>query len=199
MRIINTQISIHNQMLSSATVTLAITPELADSSVICAKKDMILEKFNQLVTKLQAESAARNATDDSAYDEQQKALQAWLDAEALYRLTTEKSAEAEEGAKYARAQYEKWAATVKATEERSAQQAKSFASERLAIATERDLVTEVMKLIGVLQSQPTSESKSVGSQAVLKELNEKVPETTCVCQTCVWRISLPSILCHIYV
>ena len=56
---------------------------------MCEKKDFILEKFDQLLTKLQGDDHMLNFTDaatEKAYDD---AMQAWLDTESVYRLAVE--------------------------------------------------------------------------------------------------------------
>ena len=41
---------------------------LADNSGVCAKKDVILAKLDQLVAKLAAQGAVLNTTDTAAYE-----------------------------------------------------------------------------------------------------------------------------------
>ena len=63
--------------------------KLAGSGQLCEKKDFILEKFDQLLTKLQGDDHMLNFTDaatEKAYDD---AMQAWLDTESVYRLAVE--------------------------------------------------------------------------------------------------------------
>ena len=103
-------------MLSA--VPRSITQALQASDKLCAKKDLIFNKFDLLLQKLGAESFNRNQTDAAAEMAADASLKAWLDAESEYRLQEEKKKEAEEGAKFARDRYEKWAETLKSAQAR---------------------------------------------------------------------------------
>ena len=101
-----------------AAVPRSITQALQASDNLCAKKDLIFAKFDQLLTKLGSESFNRNQTDAALAINSDEAMKAWLESESSYRLQQEKKTEAEEGAKFARDRYEKWSQTVKETQKR---------------------------------------------------------------------------------
>jgi hypothetical protein len=157
-----------------------------DSGKLCEKKDVIFEKFNALLKKLGYENKVRNETDQAAYDAKMAALRAWLDGESTYRLEVEKQKEAEEGAAFARAEYEKWDATVKQTKERLEKMQADYPKEKESIATERELIKTILRLLGIMEDVPLDEtSKNAGgyvasekarSAATLKQLKAKVAE-----------------------
>ena len=76
------------------------------------------------------------------------AVQSWLDSESTYRLTVEKSKEATEGATFARNEYEKWADANKQAKKDLAATLTRHAAEREALASERQLIKVIMRLIG---------------------------------------------------
>jgi hypothetical protein len=54
---------------------LAVEPSIqtvlaADASKVCAKKDVVIAKFDQLINKLSAQSSSMNTTDETAYEVQ---------------------------------------------------------------------------------------------------------------------------------
>jgi hypothetical protein len=177
--------------LGSGMQTLALVPrdietQLQDSGKLCEKKDVIFEKFNALLKKLGYENKVRNETDQAAYDAKMAALRAWLDGESTYRLEVEKQKEAEEGAAFARAEYEKWDATVKQTKERLEKMQTDYPKEKESIANERELIKTILRLLGIMEDVPLDEtSKNAGgyvasekarSAATLKQLKAKVAE-----------------------
>lgn len=87
--------------------------ELADADKLCPKKDIIIAKLDQLLAKLRAQGVNLNESDAEAFRLKTEALGQWLDAESAYRLQTEKAREGEEGAKYAREQYEKLESVIR--------------------------------------------------------------------------------------
>eukprot|EP00960_Hanusia_phi_P052054 761216-Hanusia_phi.AAC.1 len=173
-----------------STQMLAFLPEnvetaLQESGQLCAKKDFIFQKFNQLLNKLKDESTVRNQTDHAAYVAEQEALKAWLDGESAYRLELEKEKEAKDGSQFARAELEKWKATVKQTEERLKTMTASYTAEKADIQSERELLKEILRILGVLEDQPLDDrSKAAGgytaqksSQAVaMKEIRAKIAQ-----------------------
>jgi hypothetical protein len=105
--------------------------------------------------------------------------------ESTYRLEVEKQKEAEEGAKFARAEYEKWMATVTSTKARLETMEKSYPKEMQSIADERELLKTILRLLGIMDDQPLDDvSKAAGgyvaekarSASTLKELKAKVAE-----------------------
>jgi hypothetical protein len=144
--------SSHASML--AAVPRSITQALQASGNLCAKKDLIFDKFDKLLSKLGAESFNRNQTDAKAEMAADETLKAWLDAESAYRLQVEKKKEAEEGAKFARDRYEKWAETVKTTQARFDKMTTDYAKEKQDIADQRLLIKEILRMLGILSDQP---------------------------------------------
>ncbi len=78
----------------------------------------------------------------------QAALGAWLDSESQYRLTVEKTKEADEGSRYAQQQYEKYHTAYTAARTVSDGIARSNAVELADLLDERDLIKEIMRMIG---------------------------------------------------
>jgi hypothetical protein len=158
---------------------------LQESGKLCEKKDIIFAKLNQLLKKLGHEEVVRNETDQAAWEAKQAALHAWLDGESAYRLEIEKQQEAEEGAKFARQEYEKWFQTVKATKERLEKMEKEYPAEKQSIADERELLKEILRLLGIMEDQPLDEASAnaggymknkAKDSAELKQLKAKVAE-----------------------
>lgn len=184
------QVSDLNARLGSHVQTLAMVPkdietQLEESGKLCEKKDIIFAKLNQLLKKLGHEEVVRNETDQAAWEAKQAALHAWLDGESAYRLEIEKQQEAQEGAKFARQEYEKWFQTVKATKERLEKMEKDYPAEKQSIADERSLLKEILRLLGIMEDQPLDEASAnaggymkskAKDSAELKQLKAKVAE-----------------------
>ena len=147
---------------------------------------MIFGKFNELLKKLGHENIIRNETDQAAWDAKQAALRAWLDGESTYRLEVEKQKEATEGAAFARSEYEKWSATVKRTKERIEKMEKDYPVEKAGIASERELIKTILRLLGIMDDQPLDAASAAAggfvaankarSAQTLKTLKAKVAE-----------------------
>jgi len=172
------------QMLAS---NEGLTTALADSGMLCAKKDVIFAKLDQLLAKLRATGVTLNTTDAASYQAKTDALGAWLDSESAYRLMTEKEKEAKEGASFARAHYEKSSEAAKKAQERVDQLIKEYGKEQDDIDAERELIKEIMRLLGILKEQPlTDKGKDAGgytttvgakgSPEALKEVKDKLAE-----------------------
>jgi hypothetical protein len=138
----------------------AITSSLQEESQLCAKKEIIFEKFNELLKKLGHENVERNASDQAAYEAKEAALEAWLDGESAYRLEVEKAKEAKEGATFARAQYEKWKATTLDTQDRLDKMNEKYPKEKANIEAERELIKTIMRYLGILDDQPVDEASA---------------------------------------
>ena len=173
--------------LDSGVQALALVPkdiesQLQETGKLCEKKDVIFAKFNELLKKLGHEEKIRNETDQAAWEAKQAALSSWLDSESSYRLEVEKQKEAEEGAAFARSEYEKWFSTVKKTKERLASMEATYPEEKQSIADERALLKEILRLLGIMEDQPLDDaSKAAGGYkakdaSVLKSLKAKVAE-----------------------
>lgn len=89
-------------------------------------------------------------------------MTAWLDAAANYRLSVERAKEAEQGAKFATDEYEKWAQAHKAAQKSRARLLPRHAAQRAEIANEKKVIKEIMRLIGVLHDVKASE-KSIAA------------------------------------
>jgi len=146
-----------NQMLAYSP---AVTTSLQDESQLCAKKEIIFEKFNELLKKLGHENIARNSSDQAAYEAKEAALEAWLDGESAYRLEIEKAKEAKSGATFARSEYEKWKATTLDTQDRLDKMNEKYPKEKANIAAERELIKTIMRYLGILDDQPVDEASA---------------------------------------
>lgn len=157
---------------SSVDMTLA-----EDNSLLCQKKDIIIEKFDQLLKKLGGEELAANITMGKVTEEWKKAMEAWMDSESTYRLTVEKAKEATEGASFARSEYEKWSTAWKTATKELELMKKQHGEERTSLALERELIKEIMRLIGVLHDVPVSEqSKAAGGVESTKDATTGVSD-----------------------
>ena len=79
----------------------------------------------------------------------QASLSAWLDSESDYRLTVQKTTEAEEGSKYAEKQYEKYNTAYKDARSTADTLKQETASEIASLLDERELIKEIMRMIGL--------------------------------------------------
>jgi len=61
----------------------------AGESRLCAKKDIIIEKFDQLLRKLGGEELSLNISLGKMGAEWHAAMEGWLDSESTYRLRIE--------------------------------------------------------------------------------------------------------------
>jgi len=146
-----------------AAVPRSITQALQASGNLCAKKDLIFAKMDQLLNKLGSESFDRNQTDAAAEMAKDETLKAWLDSESQYRLQEEKMKEAEEGAKFARDRYEKWSETVAETQARLDTMKTQYAQEGKDISDQRMLIKEILRMLGIMADQPLDDaSKAAG-------------------------------------
>jgi len=98
---------------SARTMMLADAPKVPEQSLegkslLCEKKDVIIEKFDQLLRKLGGEELSANITMGRVSKEWAEAMGAWLNSESEYRLTVEKAKDAKDGAAFAQNEYEKW-------------------------------------------------------------------------------------------
>jgi len=159
--------SSHGAMLAS--VPRSITQALQASGNLCAKKDMIFDKFDKLLAKLGAESFNRNQTDAAQQMAADTSMKAWLDAESEYRLQVQKQKEAEEGAKFARDRYEKWSETVKQTQNRLDKMNADYSQENQSINDQRLLIQEILRMLGIMGDQPLDDaSKAAGGYMATK-------------------------------
>jgi len=154
------------QMLASVSFS---TSSLADDSTLCAKKDIILSKFDQLLKKLGGEELALNISNGQVNSEYKEALQSWLDSESDFRLTAQRAKEAEDGASYAREQYEKYNTAYKDAKKTLDTINAQNADERSGLLDERELIKEIMRMIGILHDvNATEKSIAAGGRNSVK-------------------------------
>merc|ERR1719409_1916174 len=130
------------------TQQLSYKPEqLAGGSLLCEKRDKIIQLFDQLLAKLGGEELSANITMGKVTKEWKDALSTWLDAESKYRLTVEKVKEARQGGQFARDN-----------------------EERQNLLDERELIKEIMRYIGVLHDvKATEKSIAAGGRDSVKD------------------------------
>jgi hypothetical protein len=145
------------------------TTGLADDSTLCAKKDIIIAKFDALLKKLGGEELAMNISNGKLNAEFQSALAAWLDSESNFRLTVEKAKEATDGADYARQQYEKYHTAYLSAKSVYDSILAQNAEERNGLLDERELIKEIMRMIGILHDvEATDKSIAAGGKNSVK-------------------------------
>ena len=91
----------------SEMLRIQVLPGEGDSG-LCAKKQVIIDKFDQLLKKLGGEELSLKIELGEVTEEWKKAMESFLNSEAQYRLRLEQAKEAEDGAKFAEEEYEKW-------------------------------------------------------------------------------------------
>jgi hypothetical protein len=89
----------------------------AGDSRLCDKKDVILQKFDQLLRKLGGEELSLNISLGKMGAEWHAAMESWLDSESTYRLRIEQAKEAKEGGAFAEQEYEKYRQAAKEAKE----------------------------------------------------------------------------------
>jgi len=151
-------------------MTASQTQALAGDSLLCAKRDKIIELFDQLLAKLGGEELSANITMGKVTKAWTAAMSAWLTAESNYRLTVEKMQDAREGSSFAEAEYEKWKdAHRKAKADLEATLARHEA-ERQSLLDERELIKQIMRYIGVLHDvKATEKSIAAGGRDSIKD------------------------------
>merc|ERR1712216_513477 len=133
----------HGAMLAS--VPRSITQALQATERLCAKKDMIFDKFDKLLNKMGAESFDRNQTDAAAETAKDETMKAWLDAESQYRLQVEK------------------------TKQRLKTMQAEYGPEEQSIADQRMLIKEILRMLGIMADQPLDDAtKAAGGYTAEK-------------------------------
>ena len=84
-------------------------------------------------------------------------MKAWLDAESAYRLALEKTKEASQGASFATDEYEKWSQAHKQALKSLESLLKDHTLERAQLLNEKEVMKEIMRLIGVLHDVKASD------------------------------------------
>ena len=153
------------------TQQLSYKPEqLAGGSLLCEKRDKIIQLFDQLLAKLGGEELSANITMCKVTKEWKDALSTWLDAESKYRLTVEKVKEARQGGQFARDNYEKWQTAYKRAKEDLEATISRHNEERQNLLDERELIKEIMRYIGVLHDvKATAKSIAAGGRDSVKD------------------------------
>merc|ERR1719263_1132920 len=137
----------------------------ASDSKLCAKRDIILKKFDELLKKLGGEELALNISLGKMSAEWHAAMAGWLDSESQYRLRIEQAKEAAQGAKFAEEQYEKYRQAQKSAKENYETGLAKHDKERDELDGERKIIKMIMRYIGVLHDVKASE-KSIAAGGV---------------------------------
>ena len=137
------------------------TTQLEGNSLLCEKRDKIIQLFDQLLAKLGGEELSANITMGKVSKEWKDALGSWLDSESKYRLTVEKNKEAKEGSEYARNEFEKWRTAYKKAKSDLAELLERHAEEKQDLLNERELIKEIMRYIGVLHDVKATEKSII--------------------------------------
>jgi len=164
----------------AATMMLAMQPprmgsgmSLQETSLLCEKKDKIIQLFDTLLAKLGGEELSANITYGKVTKEFNDAMSSWLDSESHYRLTVEQAKEADDGAKFASNEYEKWKTANKKAVEDLATTLARHAKERQDLADEREVIKEILRFLGVLHDVKATD-KSIAAGGKDSEID---PET----------------------
>ena len=161
------------EMLSGGYTMLA-----PGDSRLCDKKDLILDKFDQLLRKLGGEELSLNISLGKMGAEWHAAMSQWLDAESTYRLRIEQAKEAKEGGKFAEQEYEKYRQAAKEAKENYLSGLKKHDIERQELFEERELIKEIMRYIGVLHDvKATEKSIAAGGRDSIKDSETGVSDT----------------------
>jgi len=151
--------------------------QLAGSSLLCEKRAKIIQLFDQLLAKLGGEELSANITMGKVSKEWHDALSTWLDAESKYRLTVEKTKEAKQGSAFAQDEYEKWKTAYKRAKEDLDATLARHAEERQNLLDERELIKEIMRMIGVLHDvKATEKSIAAGGRDSVKDAETGVSD-----------------------
>ena len=135
----------------------------ASDSKLCAKKDIIIQKFDELLKKLGGEELALNISLGKMSAQWKAAMEGWLDSESQYRLRIEQAKEAHQGAKFAEEEYEKYREAHKEAKENYETGLKKHDEERTELDGERALIKMIMRYIGVLHDvKGTAKSFAAG-------------------------------------
>merc|ERR1719487_2360182 len=167
------------QMLAGGNpMSAANTQALAGDSLLCEKRDKIIQLFDQLLAKLGGEELSANITMGKVTKEWKDALSTWLDAESKYRLTVEKVKEARQGGQFARDNYEKWQTAYKRAKEDLEATISRHNEEPQTLLDERELIKEIMRYIGVLHDvKATEKSIAAGGRDSIKDEETGVSDT----------------------
>jgi len=150
--------------------------QLAPSSKLCEKKDLIVGKFDQLLAKLTRDDGAMNMTDDMTEKEYEDAMQAWLDTESVYRLAVETHKESKEATSFALKKLAVEMKVHKLTKEKVAEVVKNYPIKKEEIDDERNLILELIKLVEELAGDGDKGAQEKGSTSTLSAIQAKLAE-----------------------
>jgi len=153
---------------------------------LCKKKDIIIEKFDQLLRKLGGEELSLNISLGRMGAEWHAAMAGWLDSESTYRLRIEQAKEAKTGSAFAEQEYEKYRQACKEAKENYEAGMKKHEIERKDMDDERELIKMILRYIGVLHDvKATEKSIAAGgrdsvkdSETGVSDINGKYKATT---------------------
>ena len=131
--------------------------QLPESSQLCAKKDFIIGKFDELLMRLGVDDQQLNVTDLATEKAYEDAMQAWLDTESVYRLAVQTHKESKEASMFA---LKKLAVEMKVhelTKEKVAEVVKQYPIKKEEIDGERELILELIKLVEELTGKSGEE------------------------------------------
>ena len=134
-------------------------------SPLCKKRQFLIDTFNKLLRRLGVDVGRANQTMDQVSKEFKDSMTAWLDAESAYRLSVQRAKEAKEGATFATEEYEKWAQAHKQAKKTCDETLKQHAAEKQELLNEKEVIKEIMRLIGVLHDvKATGKSIAAGGR-----------------------------------
>jgi len=140
---------------------------------LCGKRQLIIDKFDALLKKLGGEELSLKIELGQVTKEWKDSMEAFLNAESQYRLRTEQAKEAEDGAKFAEEEYEKWRTAHKAARADFKKNEENKEAELKDLAAEEKMIRKIMRYIGVLHDiKATEKSIAAGGRD-----SKKDPET----------------------
>jgi len=156
-----------------------LTEQLRDGArgddALCGKRQLIIDKFDALLKKLGGEELSLKIELGQVTKEWKDSMEAYLNAESQYRLRTEQAKEAEDGAKFAEEEYEKWRTAHKAAKEDFKKNEENKEAELKDLEAEEKMIRKIMRYIGVLHDiKATEKSIAAGGRDSKKDPNTGV-------------------------
>jgi hypothetical protein len=134
--------------------SLADFQALADTGKLCAKREIIIQKFDELLARLMQSQKLMDDTLDSLKSQFEAAKKAWLDCTAGYILAETKANDAKKGEALAKDKFEKWKNVVTLAIGNLYTIEQEYNKDYDDILAERAMILEIMRLIGVLEELP---------------------------------------------
>jgi hypothetical protein len=131
-----------------------LTKSQLPGTSMCAKKEFIIAKFDQLLQRLGADSEILNITDLATERAYEDAMQAWLDTESVYRLAQQQHKESKEAAKFALNKLEVEIKVHKLKKVTVAEFVKVYPVKKKEIDSEREMILELIKMVEELAGPP---------------------------------------------